>query len=98
MRFLQKCCSNLVVMLHTVLCCLCNISDVCLLNLLLFHLVCRRERFKHRSADVARCWAKYGLLLLSNSKERLMSEANENESETSDRSNTDTQELGNTVM
>lgn len=30
------------------------------------------ETFKHRSADVARCWAKYGLLLLSTSRERLM--------------------------
>lgn len=30
------------------------------------------ENFKHRSADVARCWAKYGLLLLSLSKERLL--------------------------
>ncbi|KDR21661.1 KIF1-binding protein-like protein [Zootermopsis nevadensis] len=50
----------------------------------------KRERFKHRSADVARCWAKYGILLLSNSKERLMSEVNENESETS---NTNIQEL-----
>ncbi|KAF2885054.1 hypothetical protein ILUMI_21109 [Ignelater luminosus] len=30
------------------------------------------ENFKHRSADVARCWAKYGLLLLSNSRERLL--------------------------
>ncbi|XP_067009933.1 KIF-binding protein [Anabrus simplex] len=33
----------------------------------------KRERFKHRSADVARCWAKYGLMLLMTSKERLMS-------------------------
>lgn len=32
----------------------------------------KRENFKHRSADVARCWAKYGLLLLSVSKERLL--------------------------
>uniref|UniRef100_A0A1Y1K409 KIF-binding protein n=1 Tax=Photinus pyralis TaxID=7054 RepID=A0A1Y1K409_PHOPY len=30
------------------------------------------ENFKHRSADVARCWAKYGLLLLSSSRDRLM--------------------------
>lgn len=30
------------------------------------------ETLKHRSADVARCWAKYGLLLLSTSRERLM--------------------------
>lgn len=30
------------------------------------------ETFKHRSADVARCWAKYGLFLLLKSKERLL--------------------------
>lgn len=38
------------------------------------------ENFKHRSADVARCWAKYGILLLSLSKERLFEkiEAEEN--------------------
>lgn len=30
------------------------------------------ETFKHRGADVARCWAKYGLLLLLKSKERLL--------------------------
>ncbi|KAF7403398.1 hypothetical protein HZH68_006192 [Vespula germanica] len=33
------------------------------------------ERFKHRSADIARCWAKYGILLLSLSKHRLIQEA-----------------------
>lgn len=32
----------------------------------------KMETFKHRSADVARCWAKYGILLLSKSKERLL--------------------------
>lgn len=32
----------------------------------------RMETFKHRSADVARCWTKYCLLLLSSSKDRLM--------------------------
>lgn len=30
------------------------------------------ETFRHRSADVARCWSKYGLLLLLKSKERLL--------------------------
>lgn len=30
------------------------------------------EVFKHRSADVSRCWAKYGLNLLSDSRERLL--------------------------
>lgn len=33
------------------------------------------ETFKHRSADVARCWAKYCLLLMTASKNRLMSDA-----------------------
>lgn len=39
----------------------------------------RVETFKHRSADVARCWVKYGLLLLSNSKDRLMSHTDDDE-------------------
>ncbi|XP_022914550.1 KIF-binding protein-like [Onthophagus taurus] len=30
------------------------------------------ETYKHRSADVARCWLKYGLMLLTSSKERLL--------------------------
>lgn len=30
------------------------------------------EEFKHRSADVNRCWAKYGLNLLADSRERLL--------------------------
>lgn len=30
------------------------------------------ENFKHRSADIDRCWVKYGILLLSASKERLL--------------------------
>lgn len=54
----------------------------------------RRERFRHRNADIARCWAKYGLMLLSSSMERLMSEVNENEPETSDISNSSIQEMG----
>lgn len=33
------------------------------------------ETFKHRSADVARCWAKYCLLLMTASKARLMNDA-----------------------
>lgn len=32
------------------------------------------EIFKHRSADVARCWAKYGIYILSTSKDRLLSD------------------------
>lgn len=35
------------------------------------------ENYFHRSADVARCWAKYGITLLSTSKERLMKKADE---------------------
>ncbi|XP_076245249.1 KIF-binding protein [Calliopsis andreniformis] len=38
------------------------------------------ENFKHRSADVARCWAAYGILLMSLSKDRLL----EDETEQSD--------------
>ncbi|XP_072382742.1 KIF-binding protein-like [Diabrotica undecimpunctata] len=30
------------------------------------------ETYNHRSADVARCWLKYGIILLSKSKERLL--------------------------
>ncbi|XP_032456540.1 KIF-binding protein [Nasonia vitripennis] len=30
------------------------------------------ETFKHRSADIARCWAKYGILMMMASKERLI--------------------------
>ncbi|CAG9865475.1 unnamed protein product [Phyllotreta striolata] len=37
------------------------------------------ETFKHRSADVARCWMKYGLLLLSKSKERLLKRADDDD-------------------
>lgn len=36
-----------------------------------------QETFKHRFADVARCWAKYGLALLSASKERLFNDDEE---------------------
>lgn len=34
------------------------------------------ENYKHRSADVSRCWAKYGILLLSMSRDRLISMEN----------------------
>ncbi|KAL2727660.1 hypothetical protein V1477_016936 [Vespula maculifrons] len=37
------------------------------------------ERYKHRSADIARCWAKYGILLLSLSKHRLLQEPGKGE-------------------
>ncbi|XP_043469147.1 KIF-binding protein-like [Leptopilina heterotoma] len=30
------------------------------------------ENYKHRSADISRCWVKYGILLLTASKERLL--------------------------
>ncbi|KAH0569120.1 KIF-binding protein [Cotesia glomerata] len=33
------------------------------------------EQFRHRSADVARCWAKYGILLMSMSRDRLIERA-----------------------
>ncbi|XP_020283575.1 KIF1-binding protein homolog [Pseudomyrmex gracilis] len=39
------------------------------------------ETYNHRSADVARCWAKYGIALLSSSKERLYKEIEEEEEE-----------------
>ncbi|XP_012261040.2 KIF-binding protein-like [Athalia rosae] len=39
------------------------------------------ETFRHRSADIARCWAKYGILLLSTSKERLMHHAEDETSQ-----------------
>lgn len=35
------------------------------------------ESFNHRSADVDRCWIKYALNLMSDSRERLMAEAEE---------------------
>lgn len=35
----------------------------------------KKETFKHRSADVARCWVKYCIILMSSSKDRLMSDA-----------------------
>jgi hypothetical protein len=40
------------------------------------------ENFKHRSADISRCWAKYGILLMSMSRQRLLS-YDENEEEES---------------
>ncbi|KAK9297234.1 hypothetical protein QLX08_008969 [Tetragonisca angustula] len=44
------------------------------------------ENFNHRSADVARCWAKYGILLLMLSKERLLHKT-ESEQDTNQSSN-----------
>lgn len=40
----------------------------------------KREKLdvlSHRSADIARCWAKYGLYILSTSKERLIQETDD---------------------
>lgn len=45
------------------------------------------ENFKHRRADVARCWAKYGILLMSASRNNLL-EDDETE-EKNDQSDTD---------
>lgn len=33
-----------------------------------------KENFQHRFADIARCWAKYGLALLTSSRDRLMTD------------------------
>lgn len=40
-------------------------------------LAAKKEKIKHRGGDVARCWAKYGLLLLSSSRDRLLSSEEE---------------------
>lgn len=45
----------------------------------------KMENFKHKSADVDRCWAKYGLLLLSTSRERLLEKADDPDPEHSAR-------------
>ncbi|CAH3875856.1 unnamed protein product [Pieris brassicae] len=37
-------------------------------------LMAKKEQFNHRSADVARCWAKYCIILMTASKNRLMSD------------------------
>ncbi|CAN8000510.1 unnamed protein product [Ixodes hexagonus] len=42
----------------------------------------KEETLKHRSADVARCWAKYGLLLLVASREEAANRENGAEDET----------------
>lgn len=42
------------------------------------------ETFKHRLADVKRCWAKYGLLLLSKSKDRLLNQTDYTDNLSSD--------------
>ena len=45
------------------------------------------ERFRHRSADIMRCWAKYGLNLLSESKNRLINDTGDDD-EDSDKKGT----------
>lgn len=37
------------------------------------------SNYKHRTADVSRCWAKYGILLLSMSKDRLVAKIESSE-------------------
>ncbi|XP_076181535.1 KIF-binding protein [Ptiloglossa arizonensis] len=44
------------------------------------------ENFKYRSADVARCWAKYGIQLLVSSKQRLLKD-DETEQENNESNN-----------
>ncbi|XP_041988397.1 KIF-binding protein [Aricia agestis] len=47
----------------------------------------KKETFNHRSADVARCWVKYCLLLMTASKTRLMSDEENIEDASTDMSN-----------
>ncbi|XP_023955109.2 KIF-binding protein [Bicyclus anynana] len=47
----------------------------------------KKETLKHRYADVARCWIKYCIMLMSASKERLMSDADTVTDATTDMSN-----------
>lgn len=42
------------------------------------------ETFRHRSADIARCWAKYGILLMSLSKQRLLEDETEQQNQDAD--------------
>lgn len=50
------------------------------------------ETYYHRSADVARCWAKYGITLLSASKERLLRRVEQEDQCSSDDLNSATTE------
>lgn len=45
------------------------------------------ENYNHRSADVARCWAKYGVTLLSVSKERLLKKVEQEDEPSSSETN-----------
>ena len=51
------------------------------------------ERFRHRSADVARCWAKYGIMLMSTSRDRLIRLSENAENSESEKSNKDEEDL-----
>ncbi|KAL0267502.1 UNVERIFIED_CONTAM: hypothetical protein PYX00_009754 [Menopon gallinae] len=44
----------------------------------------KKEELRHRSADVSRCWAKYGIFLLEYSTNKLCSPQSEKEKETED--------------
>lgn len=46
-----------------------------------------RENFNYRYASVARCWSKYGLALLSASKDRLMEDDNKDDDENDEKLN-----------
>ncbi|CAH2076952.1 unnamed protein product, partial [Iphiclides podalirius] len=55
----------------------------------------KMETFKHRSADVARCWAKYCLLLMTASKARLMNDAERLNDAITDMSNLELEDTEN---
>ncbi|KAG8233589.1 hypothetical protein J437_LFUL001000 [Ladona fulva] len=50
------------------------------------------NNFKHRSADVARCWAKYGLVLLTASRQRLMEDVDNVSESQKEKQNAEEQE------
>lgn len=52
-------------------------QDVCAMDLTEDQRKAKMDILNHRSADVARCWAKYGLHILSTSKDRLMQDNEE---------------------
>lgn len=55
----------------------------------------KKETYKHRSADVARCWVKYCLLLMTASKARLMSDTEQLSDAITDMSNLDLEDNEN---
>lgn len=54
-------------------------QDICAMELTEDQRKSKMDTLNHRSADVARCWAKYGLHILSTSKERLMQDNEEDQ-------------------